>query len=483
MEAKRYEVYGHDGRRWLIDCVRASLASALIRCDELANDVRAGFDVLRVVDTGHADGRERVIHEQTVSRRHANRPRMRTIKEAAYCERLADYYSLEARLTIGRLLRPFLDDARITALELLHDYTRLRRVMRDDRLYPLALNHIASLQAQACGRPAAERRSEIDRAVQQIMDQARGRHAYAGLSQALARGGLPAARAELPADTTPEQTRLHLSAAVARYLRDHHDWPDKLAALLDLLGPATDADPSGATVIDACVAEILQSAEALEALIGHPPSLGERVIARARLAQGRLHATGETQTQTQTPDFGETARDEEALAHRLSRLFAERKTLWAAAPETLFRQAASVLHGTRPLAGQKSQEAAAFERVVGSLQTGGGLAGGPEMADAVTRRARLIYGDSFEDMPPRPAVEKVTSLLSPRAAQIGYQLALAASPFGQKYPSVMTGVLSETLKGVSDRRALLAGRTDPRQADAMIRELGERIHLLETRTA
>jgi hypothetical protein len=101
------------------------------------------------------------------------------------------------------------------------------------------------------------------------------------------------------------------------------------------------------------------------------------------------------------------------------------------------------------------------------------------MADAVTRRARLVYGDAFENLPPRPTVEKVAALLSPRAAQIGYLLALAASPFGRKYTAVMIAVLTDTLKGLTSRDALLADGGDPRAVHTMVQELTDRLALLD----
>jgi hypothetical protein len=478
MGAGRYEVYGHDGRRWLIDCVRDSRAAALMRCEELAEDTRAAFNLLQVVDAGRSDGCERVIHEQAVHRKQASRPRMQTVKDASYCEQLVDYYALHARLVVGRLLRPFLDDERVTALELLHDYTRLRRLMRDDRLYPLALNHVASLQARMADRPAADRRAEIDRAVQQIIERARGGHAYAGLSRALAAGGLPAACAALPADATPEQTRLYLSAAIARLLRDQADWPDKLTALLDLVARA-DGSEAGCALVDEAVAEILQSADAVETLLGHAPSLADRVIARIRLARGELHMAGDRPPAARTGAGAGAEADAPDLAQRLSRAFVQAPAIWQQAPRTLMHQAESVLHGTRPLANQATQEAEAFERVVAALHGVGGLAGGPETADAVTRRARLVYGDAFENLPPRPSVEKVADLLSPRAARIGYLLALAASPFGRKYAHVMVAVLTDTLKGLTSREALLADGGDPREIQKMVRELTDRLSLLD----
>jgi hypothetical protein len=173
MAESRYELYGQDEHRWLIDSVHPTLTKALIRCDQLCDDAQCRFTLLRVTDVGADGRRQQTVHEQAVRRGKRAKARMQPVDEAWYCTRLIDYYARQARLLIGRLLRRFLDEERLTALELMHDYTHLRRLMRDDRLYTLAVNHIAVLQAKQGDLSVVQRRAELEHAIQAVVERAR----------------------------------------------------------------------------------------------------------------------------------------------------------------------------------------------------------------------------------------------------------------------------------------------------------------------
>ena len=78
------------------------------------------------------------------------------IDEAAFCDTLADLNGFEARKTVGRVLRRYLDEHGITALEILHSYWHLQDVQRTDKLYDQAIHRIASIQARAYDLVASE---------------------------------------------------------------------------------------------------------------------------------------------------------------------------------------------------------------------------------------------------------------------------------------------------------------------------------------
>jgi hypothetical protein len=255
-------------------------------------------------------------------------------------------------------------------------------------------------------------------------------------------------------------------------MRAAQDWTDKLVALLDLLPGAT--RPETFAVIDEAVAEILESREAVDAVIGVIPELGDRLIARVKLARGTWHEG--------VPDAGERIgatgeADVPDIGLRLSRAFATGG--WSHAPGVLMRQVGKALHGTQALRRQRREERESFNELLRALHSVGGLAGGPEMADAVTRRARLVHGDEHENLAPKPAVVAVMKRLRPRSAQIGYLLALAASPFGVKYRSVMIETLTEALKGLKNRQGLLAEGGAASDTKTMMRELYAHLTALE----
>lgn len=472
MSGGRFEVYGHDGSRWLIDSVHESLAAAMTRCEDLSEDFRAGFETLKVLDQNKFANRAATVHEQTCLRGAPKPVKIQPVTEVSHCERLIDYYAVHARLVLCRLLRGFLDDERITALELMHDYTRLRRLLRDDRLYPMALSHVATLQAKNVGMPTHKRSTEIDQAVERIVNRAKNAHAYAEMAEVIATQGLDAAYGRLPAEHGQNRKQVELAGAMARHMRAAQDWPDKLAALLDLLPGAT--RPETFAVIDEAVAEILESREAVDAVIGVIPELGDRLIARVKLARGTWHE-GVPDADARIGATGEA--DVPEIGLRLSRAFASGR--WSHAPGVLMRQVGKALHGTQALRRQRREERESFNDLLKALHSVGGLAGGPEMADAVTRRARLVHGDEHENLAPKPAVVAVMKRLRPRSAQIGYLLALAASPFGVKYRSVMIETLTEALKGLKNRQGLLAEGAAASDPKTMMRELYAHLAALE----
>ena len=462
MPGGRFEVYGYDGSRWLIDSVHESLAAAIGRCEELAADHRALFETVQVIDQEKFANRRAVVHEQARARGKGTPVQIQPISEVSHCERLIDYYMLQARLVVCRLLRGFLDDERITALELMHDYTRLRRLMRDDRLYPKALSHVATLQAKAEGTTPQQRMDAIDKAVERIVQRAKTTHEYGELGEIIEHHGVDAAYASLPKDYGQLRKRVEVAGAVARHLRPHAEWTDKLDVLLAMVPGAKSRATLG--ILDEAVAEILDNPAAVDEIIGTYIEVSDKLLARIRLARGRWH----------DPEADADARD---VGERLSAQLATGK--WTHAPDVLMRQVAKTLKSTQPLRRNEREAKDAFARIVRALHGVGGLAGGPDMADAVTQRARRVEATGPEDLPPESGVTEVMRRLSPRSAQLGYLLSLAASEFGVRYRSVMIKMLTAALKGLSDRDSLLDAGGSRADTQRMIRELQERLDALE----
>ncbi len=464
MIARSYEVYGHDGARWLIDSIHDDKQDAIRRCEELAADLTSAYVRLQVCEEGRFQNRAVVVHEQTCARGGEPAIRVQPIDEAPYCQRQIDYYLLRARRVVARLLRPFLDREQITVLELMHDYGRLRRLLRDDRAYPQALARVAAIQAHEAGVTTAQRSAEIDRVVETVVRRARYDQSIDALVRVLEVGeGLSALWAELPADTSPSERIVKTQATLARYLRQRPGWPAKLAALLELR-LRDHGSPEAVETLDGAIADLLESREALREILGAGANLAEALCMRIRLARGQL------------PDpEGDGGGDVVAL------LAAAMPDL-PQAREGVLGTVAKALATTRPLTRQGgTAEAVAFERVVAALTSVGGLVGGPEMADAVTRRARTVHARDDEDLPPAEGVKTVTRMLEPRSAQVGYLLALAASPFGRRHRVIMLKILAGTLKGLTGRQSLLSAgqETDPEVSREMVEELKSHIAALE----
>ena len=70
------------------------------------------------------------------------------ITEAAMCTRLSDYYDFPARRTVGRLMRQYLDEYGLSALELAFDASHLKLLENNEKLFPRAVQRVAGLQAK-----------------------------------------------------------------------------------------------------------------------------------------------------------------------------------------------------------------------------------------------------------------------------------------------------------------------------------------------
>ncbi|MCH7551642.1 MAG: hypothetical protein IIA35_08110, partial [Proteobacteria bacterium] len=67
------------------------------------------------------------------------------------CEDIADFYRFPARRTAGRLLRPYLDDQGVSALELAFSPGRLMMFERNDKLFAPAIQRVGGIQAKIAG--------------------------------------------------------------------------------------------------------------------------------------------------------------------------------------------------------------------------------------------------------------------------------------------------------------------------------------------
>ena len=113
---------------------------------------------------GLKEGEDVVFHEEK-SAKGKKAPPITPVKEAPECQDFADFYSFESRQTIGRLLRKYLDENGLLAIELMHEYGHLKSLLRHDDMLTKAV-HKHRLgpgqgerwQATRKGRPALHRR-------------------------------------------------------------------------------------------------------------------------------------------------------------------------------------------------------------------------------------------------------------------------------------------------------------------------------------
>jgi hypothetical protein len=135
------------------------------------------------------------------------------------------------------------------------------------------------------------------------------------------------------------------------------------------------------------------------------------------------------------------------------------------------------LRGLQPLRREGGGDDQALAALVQGLTSPGGIVGGPAMAAALTRRARLAFAEGEEDLSVADAVARVLALIDSPGARLGYLLALAASPLGREHMAAVQGHLARFARGLAGPDSLVPRNGPP--LHAVVRDLKSHLQDLE----
>ncbi len=446
-----FEVQTRLGKRWIADSTHGGRAAAMERARALVSGGR--HTAVRVIREDQNLAEEIVFQEECGPP--AERPlTIAAVEEAAFCDDIDDLLSFPARRTVGRLLRQYLDRHNLTAFELVHDYGHLRILARQESFLNQAIHRVAAIQSRAGHGAASQRVEALYGLVNRHMDRVREAERPDRFEPLLKAGGVPAladgVERELPA---PDWT-LMTGRVLAAHLGSARDWSRKVGRALDLLDKDAGAASLGA--VDEMLADVLDGADGVRDLLGYRPDLGSVFSALARVAAGR---------------YGGDAEREPALARLDGAMSVHDLPLTR---QTLLERVARGVGGVQPLTRESdAADCDAFVTLLAELTGSGGLAGGPLVCEAVTRRARMAFGRDGSDLNAAEGIAKVLSQLPTGAVRLGYLLGLTGSAFGERYPREVLASLLDEVQGVSDLKALLppgAGRDETANALVELRE-------------
>lgn len=451
-----YEVMTGDGSRWLIDSVHRQRTKATAKAEALLAAAGDAIAAVRIVAKKDGWSAEKVVFEQAAELREKTY-RIQTVTgaEAAPCAGIADYYRPRARRTAGRVLRQYLDDEGITALQLMFDAGRLVMLDREGRLLGSAIQHVAGVQAKAAGEDARQRTEALFQAFERVRSRARDPGETEDLYAILTTRGADALMAELRETRSPEARSLDALAALAMALGDAADWDGKLRLLINLAAKAADAD--AVALIDGAIAEILDGAAALQELLGEPADLAHACRRLARLTVGRSEADP----------------DKKTCLGRLNNLMASHAL--AEAKSVLLGRAARSLGGTAPLTHDGGDaDRRALSVLLRDMIDYSGLLGGGAMSEAVTLRAKMTLG-AEDDLSIQEAIDQVLALLPTQAVRLGYLLDLAQTPLGEKNQPVVLGDLAHLIDKLTSMASLMPAGTPRPLLLACVESLKRRI--------
>ena len=378
------------------------------------------------------------------------------IDTSPVCTALADCYKLEARRTAGRLLRQYLDDAGMTAMELAFDFGRLRMLERDDKLYIGALSRLGQIQAKTTGEKPADRQSALEKLFIQMKDRAQAAMNRRDLSEAVHAGGLKALIDKVNAEAPTDQRHPTILAGLAGLLGEQGDWDGKIKILIDQL-------QGGGVVVEAYVdeglAEILDGAQAVGELLGGVADAATAHRMLVQLAKGRL------------PEV----KNPLSCINELNKAFAGFDL--ENARGALLERVAKGIGGVKPMTREgKEGDRNALVALVRNLEDLAGLMGGPQMAEAITLRAKMALGDAQGDLSTEAAIGKVIASLPSLPSRAGYVLDLSATETGAKQQQAVVRALAQTMRGLTSVAALTGGGQDAKMARQVADALIEKVN-------
>lgn len=447
---KAYEVMTADGGRWLLDSEHAVRSAAIARAEELINEGTG--DGVRVVSESRRTGAEEIILEEKFDA--TDGPvKIVAIEDAPVCSSIEDFYTLPARLAAGRLLREYLDRKGRTALELSFDYGALRMLERDEVLFPAAMRRVGMLHAKKTGRKPNECNDDLYRFFEGIKDNARIAGDDEDRQNIIKEMGLAALIANAE-QSHPGRAKIIVWGALAVALHKRADWSDKLELLIGLSDGASDEQVL--ELIDPSAAEILDSSAAVSDLFGGFPDSAAALIGLVQLSQG--------QCPIENP---------RSCIAAFNTMMSQRPM-----PQTvqlLLSRVAKSLNGTRPITREdKEGERHAYKNIVRELTSVAGIEGGPNMASAITSRARIVFAEN-EDLTLDQALAHVISLFPYRAIRLGYLLDLICSPLGQSNAKIVLGMLARVVKELTSLASLVPKNMPPDQVQTVMDGLREKI--------
>ncbi len=451
---KTFEVHVSNGGRWTVADVCANQSEGVRVAESL---LAAGKgEAVKVLQDRGEDRRPRTIFEKEGTGRPEKPITIGAVEDSPVCQTSFDVFAFEARLTTARLMRQFLDEYGLTALELLYDFGRLRQIVRHDTLYPQALHRLAGIQARKTGGKPADRIDALHRIVLDLADRARDDADIARFHDILKGQGVAAMTTAVDKEFKGDQAIYLKGGAVARLLGEDPEWNGKVSLLCDEFerGPQGDA----LAFLDDALAEILDGSQAVQSIMGGQADLGSALRNLTQLSYGACTVKG----------------GRNSCLPRLNAIMG--RTPLARSRRALVGRVERALKGVGPLTRETPQaDRAVFINLVKMLCAPAGLIGGAGMSEALTLRARRSLAGEDGDLTPEEAIKQVQMLLPNRAVRLGYLLDLAHSPFGGKNLMAALKALAELLIELPDLAALFPPGSPPERQKAIVMDLRRRM--------
>jgi hypothetical protein len=450
---KTYEVLVGEGKRWINNSTHATRSAALEVAEELLK--AANHDGVRVVAENERTGEEEILFEESIDR-DDKVIKLNPVKDAPLCAEFIDFYRFPARRTAGRLLRNYLDDQGMTALEMIYNPAQLLMFERNDRVFAPAMQRIGAIQAKATGEQPAKRTDTLFKTFDIIKERAKTSADAEKYSALLKAKGLDSLIDGAGQWEKEENREFVIRGAMASHITSCRDGDGKLQLLIGL--SRDHPGPEAVAYLDEITAEILDGAAAVMEVLGGQPDAAAANRKLVNLSCGRC----------QPPKNPISCIVE--LNDMIARLD------MPLTRQVLLERVENEIGGIRPLTREgKTVDREAFAVLVRELAEDDGLMGGPGMGAAVVGRARITLTKGESDLSAEQAIDHLLDLMPNRAVRLGFLLDLAASALFEKEGDVIQQALNRISQQLSFLASLMPDAESLEKVALVVEKLKRRL--------
>ena len=423
----RYEIHVQEDGRWTI---YTDAASKLRAIEEGQNLLASGkFDAAKVTED-RGQTKEILVWHEEAGNRGDKAVTITPVDDSPVCEKLDDFYGIEARLLMGRLFRPYLDEQGLTPIELIHDHTNIRTLKRNDDLCNQALQCIGGIWVKKTGKKSLECMDFLDKMAGQMVARAETIKDLDSYQKMFKEGGIKKVIEAAAKEKDAGVRDYIIRGALARQISRSADWEGKLMASVELAEKAKDA--AALALLDEAIAEVLDSSEAAQEILGFQRNLASALQTMVQICAGTYSISEDTS----------------APLERLSALMGRNAMPWT--QMVLMERVGRSLSGIALLTkGAREDEQDAFRELIKHMIGNKLFANSGPLCEAATLRAKSVLRDEYEDESSENAIDSMISLLPAIATKLGYLLDLCGTDFGAKSQDHIIACLANLLAGVT----------------------------------
>lgn len=209
-----------------------------------------------------------------------------TIKDAKPCTTLDEFFGLESRNVIGRLLRDFLDQLVITPTELLYNYSYIKKIDNAGNLLNSAIHHIAKGQADAFKGTVKERAEVLNKLIREATNLARDTLAERKRRLPLDPGGFAQLCRRAEARYEPHERKYMIMTTLCNQLAGSRSYGQKLEQLAGFV--TDDVEGEALEMLDGVIADLLGSGQMIQEILGNQVHLAAALGELLDLLGGKL---------------------------------------------------------------------------------------------------------------------------------------------------------------------------------------------------